>query len=214
MTTTDNMGLILGTVSETLGPEWAELLNAALLVVDAHDHTSGNGVPITPSAMNINDNIDMDGYDLENAGAVYLDAQEAVDTDKEGSLQQYGNDLYWVSGAGASVRLTAGGSPVSSGSGVISATTPGAYPYTVSTADAQTVLAADTSSARTFNLPAATDAMFFMIKDATGQAATNNISVVPDGTDTIDGSNSTYLIDANLACVGFVSDGVSAWLVV
>lgn len=213
-TTTDNMSLILGTVSETLGPQWATLINAALQLVDAHDHTSGAGVPITPAALDINDDLDLGGNDLENAGVVALTTKGAADTAKVGSLQLVGDDLYWVSGAGASVKLTSGGSPVSTGSGVMTLTTPGAYPYAITTGVAQSVIAVDTSSARTLTLPAATDAMYCIVKDASGLAATNNITITPDGTDTLEGVNSSYTIDANRAAVGLISDGVSAWHVV
>jgi hypothetical protein len=212
-TTTDNMALVLGTVSETLGPAWASLINAALLLVDAHDHTTGHGVAITPAAIDVNDDLDMQGYGLEDALYAALSQAAAADTAVTGSLQRVGDDLYWVSGAGAAVKLTAGGSVVSSGTGVITATTPSSYPYAAALADKQTVLLVDSSAARTVTLPAATDAMFFMIKDAGGAAATNNVTVTPDGTDTIDGASS-YKLDANYMAVGLVSDGVSAWYVV
>lgn len=213
-TTTDNMSLILGTVSDTLGPQWAALINAALQLVDAHDHTSGAGVPITPAALLINDAVEMDGEDLEAAGSVSLVTKGAADTAKVGSIQQVGDDLYWVSGAGAAVKLTSGGSVVSSGSGAMTLTTPSAYPYAVTTGDAQSVIAVDTSAARTLTLPAATNAMYCIVKDASGLAATNNITITPDGTDTLEGVNSSYTVDANRAAVGLISDGVSAWHVV
>jgi hypothetical protein len=56
--------------------------------------------------------------------------------------------------------------------------------------------------------------MFFMVKDRVGSAATNNITVTPDGTDTIDDDNADYLLDTGFGSWGFISDGVSAWYVV
>lgn len=213
-TTSDNMGLVLATVSETLGPEWASLLNTLILRVDEHDHTDGNGVLVTPAGMSINDDLSFDGHAIEDALAVQFEAQaSAVDTDRAGSLQMLGDDLYWVSGAGASVRLTAGSNPVTPGTGELSTSTPGAYPYDVTTADSQKVLLVDTSAARTINLPAATDAMYFIVKDASGQAFTNNITINRDGTDTIDGATS-ITVDANYMTLALISDGVSSWYVV
>ncbi len=210
-----SMNLVLATVSETLGPEWAQEVNAALLLIEEHDHTDGSGVAITPAAMLINDDIPMDGNDIEDAGALALKALSAAVTATTGSLQRVGDDLYWISGAGASVRLTAGGSPVTPGSGELTVSSPASYPHAVtSAADSQKVLAIDSSSARTLTLPAATSVMFFMVKDASGLAATNKITVTPNGVDTIDGAAASYQLDANYQAIGLISDGVSAWHVV
>ena len=51
----------------------------------------------------------------------------------------------------------------------------------------------------------------FMIKDATGNAATNNITIAVSGTDTIDGASS-FVVDVNFASVSVLSDG-SNWFV-
>ena len=45
-TTTTNMGLVLPTPGERLGPTWATDLNTALTLVDSHDHSSGKGIQI------------------------------------------------------------------------------------------------------------------------------------------------------------------------
>ena len=51
----------------------------------------------------------------------------------------------------------------------------------------------------------------FMIKDATGNATTNNITIAVSGTDTIDGASS-FTVDVNFASVSVLSDG-SNWFV-
>lgn len=211
--TTANLGMTLGTVSETLGPEWAEIINAALRILDLHDHSEGDA-KITPAGMSINDDLSFEGNAVQNAKHVGLTEQADGNSADNGAVVRIGTNLWWKNSAGALVQLTSGTSLATPGTGAISASAPGAYPYTVVTGDAQKVLVIDSSAARTLNLPAATNAMFFMVKDGGGAAQTNNISIVPDGTDTIDGSNSTYLVDANYASVGLVSDGVSKWFVV
>ena len=213
-TTTDNMALILAVVSQTLGPEWAERLNAAFERIDLHDHSEGNGAQVTTAGILIDDDLSFEGNKATNVNGAGLRNQNATDTDFEGSIQRVGEDLYWINGAGAAVQLTSGGSVVSSGSGAVSLASPGAYPYAVTSADAQKVLAIDTSAARTLTLPAATTTMFFMVKDAAGSAATNNITITPDGTDLIDGANADYLVSADWESIGLVSDGVSKWYVV
>lgn len=210
-TTTTNMGMLLAAVSETLGPRWAQLINDALNIVDLHDHSSGSGAQVTPAGMLINDDLDMDGNRLLNVLLAGLSNIGTIDLTKTGSIQRVGTNLWWVNAAGAAVQITNGTQVVSTGTGALTIGVPGAYPYTVLSSDAQKVLVIDTSAARTINLPAATTSMYVVLKDGGGSAATNNISVVPAGTDTIDGDNATYPIGANNESVGFISDGVSKW---
>lgn len=213
MTTTTNMELELPTVSTTLGPEWASLLNAALQVIDAHDHSSGNGAKVTPAGILINAALDMRTYQINNAGSLGLDLKSAVDTSDTGSIQLVGGNLWWVNTAGVGVQITSGTSIVSSGSGALSVSAVSTYPYSVVTGDTATVLLIDCSSARTINLPAASNSMYVYVKDSTSQCQTNNMTITPDGSDLIDGNNANYTIDWDDAFVGFISDGVSKWYI-
>lgn len=214
MTTTENMGLVLGTVSETLGPEWAQILNTALEVIDLHDHSDGNGAKVTPAGILINAALDLLTYALQNGAFIGLVAQPDGDDADAGSIVRIGTNLWWKNSAGVMVQITSGTTVVSTGSGAIALATPGAYPYTIVTGDAQKVLAVDTAAAaRALTLPAATNAMFLMIKDVSGNAQTNKITISRAGSDTIDGASS-YEIDANYGSVGLVSDGVASWYVV
>ena len=215
MATTTNMEIVLATVSETLGPEWAEVINAAFQTVDLHDHSSGNGVKVTPAGFNVNDDINMNNNGFSNIKAAGMKSQSAADTANTGSIQRIGANLHWISGSGSNVQLTSGSSVNSSGTGELSVDAPASYPYSVTTSDSEVVLTIDTSGgARTLNLPAATNAMTVIVKDMDGEAQANNISVAPNGSDTIDGSNSTYTIDWNNAAVWFISDGSSAWYII
>lgn len=210
------MILVLPDVSTTLGPEWASLLNEALQAVDSHDHSPGSGALISQTGIYINGDLTLNNSNLTDAKSVRLQALAAAlsgASDKR-CVYSNGGDLYYNNAAGAAVQLTSGGAIASTGSGVVTASAPSSYPYTVISGDAQKVLLIDTASARTLNLPAATTAMYFMVKDSVGSGQTNNITIHPAGTDTIDGSNSNYLIDANYGSIGLISDGVSKWLVV
>jgi hypothetical protein len=214
MSLTPYMGLDKPEVSVTLGPEWASMLNALIDLIDAHDHSDGNGAQVTPAGILINAALDFVNNQIQNAKSVGLYAKLAADLTHLRSLQSVGGDAYWINGAGAAVRLTNGGSIVSTGSGVLSPSVISSYPYTVLTSDAQSVLVIDTSAARTLTLPAASNAMMVGVKDGVGSASTNNISVDPDGTDTIEGENSTYFIQEDFGSRFFLSDGVSKWYVI
>lgn len=210
MSTTPNMNLVEPDVGITPGPEWAELLNAALELIDSHDHTPGKGTKVTQAGILINGDFSLNGFSATQAKSVELAAQGSTLT-SIGSVYRVGNNLYYNNAAGAPVQITSGGSVNAPGSGAINVSVLTSYPYTVLSGDAQKALIVDTSAARTINLPSATVAMFFILKDGTGGAQTNPISVVPNGLDTIDGANATYLIDYNFASVAFVSDGVTKW---
>ncbi len=64
----------------------------------------------------------------------------------------------------------------------------------------------------TMTLPAPTTNAYIVVKD-TGNATTNNISVAPNGAEDVDGSNSSYMINADYASNVFVSDGTD-WFVI
>ena len=208
------MQMVLGTVSETLGPEWAALLNAALQIVDQHDHSDGKGLPVTPAGLEINDALDFQNNDAQNVSALLLQAVASLATSKAGSLQRFGANLYWVNGAGVAVQITAGNQVNAAGSGEISIDQPGSFPHAITSGDANKVLLTPTNDgAKTYTLPAATTQMLVIIKDKTGNANANNITVTPDGTDTVDGVNGNFVMDTDFVANFFISDGVSAWYV-
>lgn len=213
-TTTDKMNMVLPVVSSTLGPEWANLLNTLIEVIDEHDHSSGSGNQVTPAGILINAALDFLTYQIQNAGSVGLEAKVSALTSHTGSVQRIGTNLWWVNSSGTAVQITDGNILKSAGNGTLTIDVPSSFPHTVDTDDANKVLIIDTTAARTINLPAATTALRVVLKDGDGQANTNNISVVPDGTDLIDGANSTYTIDTDNGAFSFISDGTSKWYVI
>jgi len=212
---TPNMGLQKPEPSVTVGPTWAQNLNDLIDLIDAHDHSAGKGARVTTAGLNLDADLSFGGNHAEQIKSSRFTAQGAAlaTASDVNSVYCVGNDLYYNNGSGAAVQITSGTGVVSTITGAFSAQAPGAYPYTVSAADAQRVLLVDTSAARTINLPAATTAVLFCIKDTAGLAATNVISLVPNGTDTIDGVNATREFNENGAWYFVVSDGVSAWSV-
>lgn len=217
MTTTNStyMLLVLPVPESEIGPDWAQEIITALQRIDLHDHSEGLGTKITPAGININAALDMQNNNVSDAAAVFLHQLAAtLGSTNQGCLYRVGSNLYWNNGAGAAVQITSGGSVNAPGSGAVSANVISSYPYTVLTSDAQKVLIIDTASARTLNLPAASNSMFFMVKDGVGSAQTNNITIAPNGTDLIDGVNASITVRENHGSIGLVSDGVSKWYIV
>ncbi len=111
MTTTSNMGMILPVVEETLGPEWATELNTALdSKVDSHDHSTGKGVKITPSGMNINADLTLSSNNLTSVRSVRMATQPSVliGALDLGSVYQVNGDLYYNNTQGDAIKITDG----------------------------------------------------------------------------------------------------------
>ncbi len=85
-------------------------------------------------------------------------------------------------------------------------TAPGAYPYLVLSSDLLVMV--DTSSARTINLPAAVAKHAVFIKDVTGGAFANNVTITPDGSEKID-TTGTLVLANNFDSVFLAGTGIS-----
>ncbi len=118
---TANMNLVIPVPGSETGPDWASDLNSSLTIVDSHDHSSGSGVQITPSGININADLTFN----QTANAIALRSTRftaqasplALSTDK-GCLYVSGVDLYYNDVSGNQVRMTQAGS-VSGSAGTI-----------------------------------------------------------------------------------------------
>jgi microcystin-dependent protein len=109
MSTTSYMGLVLPTPTTTAGPEWANSINAALVSVDAHDHTSGKGTKVPVSGLNINADLSMQTHALTNVADVGLVSQAAILASTTTSAVYVVNgDLYYNNSSGVPIKVTDG----------------------------------------------------------------------------------------------------------
>jgi len=217
---TPNMNLTLPTVSTTLGPAWATLLNDALEVVDAHDHTSGKGLPILTAALNINADLPMNGYRTINHLAVQLvsGGSPLSGLSNINSLNASAGNLYWTNSAGVAVQLTSGSATVPAVVQSLSyfAT---ASNWNIQASDTRVVFATAATIPSTIELPPAATVgagRLYVVKDRLGNAGTNNITVLANTstpTDNIDGASSRVL-STNYSSLTVISDGVDRWSVI
>lgn len=121
-----NMGLVIPLVGQEAGPQYAQDVNTSLFSIDAHDHSPGSGVQITPQGLNINADLTLNSNNLIGVRAIQFDSQvaplPAVSPDID-ALYVSGVDLYYNDGNGNQVRLTQGGNPAG-GSGSITGLAP------------------------------------------------------------------------------------------
>lgn len=111
-TLSPNMSLPVPVVGVEPGPDYATDQNTCFSILDAHDHTAGSGVQITPNAININATLPLNQNNLTLARSVRFFAQGspiALPTDI-GCLYESGVDLYYNDGSGNQIRMTQSGS--------------------------------------------------------------------------------------------------------
>ena len=104
---TTNMSLNEPSVGTTAGPTWATEVNENFTTIDQHDHTSGKGVQLTPSALNINTDLEFNGNAATELKRLTIDSS-ATGSGTNYSVYQSGGNLYWYNGSGQAVQITNG----------------------------------------------------------------------------------------------------------
>lgn len=125
-TTTTFMLMTLPVPLSEPGPSWASEIIDAFGVIDAHDHSTGKGTPVTPAGLNVTSDLSMKGTgttgnNLTDARSLRLESQASTlagALDK-GAVYRVGNELYYNDANGTAVRITLNGTVDTSGSGSI-----------------------------------------------------------------------------------------------
>ena len=108
MTTLPNMSIVLPTLGADIGT-WDDKINAALTLVDAHDHKSGKGLRINTTAIEIDADLTIAGYALTNVGKAAFTAVTALASgSKTFFVSSADNELYWRSNGGTNIQVTSG----------------------------------------------------------------------------------------------------------
>lgn len=110
-TLSPNMSLILPTVGQEPGPNWALDINSSMSLIDQHNHAAGSGVQITPAGIDINTDLPINSNNITGPRSVRFSAQLsplALGIDI-GCIYVSGADLYYNDTLGNQVRLTIAG---------------------------------------------------------------------------------------------------------
>jgi len=112
------MELVLPDVGSTPGPAWASLLNAAMLVIDGHDHSEDSGVRITPSGINISTDLEFNNNNATELRTARLTNHSPFTpgVNDLACLFAEDNELFYRDGAGNTVQITLNGALDFSGS--------------------------------------------------------------------------------------------------
>lgn len=94
------------------GPQWATDVNSCLTIIDQHDHTPGSGIQITPSGLNINNDLTFSNNNATNVRSIRLfpQASALVGATDIGCVYAILGDLYYNNSSGVPVQITNGGS--------------------------------------------------------------------------------------------------------
>jgi hypothetical protein len=219
MAITNFMNLDLPTVSTTLGPEWASDLNEALEVIDAHDHTSEKGVPVPVAGLNIDEDLDFEEHRATNLLSTQYDSRASTLTGAANASSIYvvDGDLYYTNSAGTAVQITDGGSLLSTPGTVqtLEGTSAGGD-LAIAAADTFVAVDVDTTATRTITLPlasAVSAGRLYLIKDVTGSATDNPITLAISGSDTIDGESSVSM-ESDFGCIWVRRSSATTWTII
>lgn len=129
--TSANMGLTIPTVSQEPGPTYAIDINTSLSLIDAHNHTTGQGVQIPSSGLNINSDLTFAGYNATNLRSSRYSPQGAVlaTASDVGCVYLVGVDLYCNDGNGNNIRITQSGGLAGTNGSISGLTAPASATY-------------------------------------------------------------------------------------
>ena len=111
------MGLTTSSVGVTAGPTWATNEQTNLTTLDNHDHTSGKGVQLGPSSLNINADLEFNQNSASELKNVIFDSSVTAATTSY-SIFQSGGNLHWRNGSGTDVPITDGSAVKTTGGSI------------------------------------------------------------------------------------------------
>ncbi len=116
-TTSTNMGLVVPVASTGVtgtgdpGPGYAtNISNDLLNTIDAHDHSTGKGVKVTPAGLNVNTDLSVASNNVTDVRAVRFTSQASGLVGGSDLAEVYvkSGDLWFVNSSGVQVQVTAG----------------------------------------------------------------------------------------------------------
>lgn len=123
-TLSTNMSLPIPNVGVDPGPDYAQNINSSLTILDQHNHSSGSGVQINPSGININSDFPMNGNNLTliRSSRYAVQITPLSGPSDLGCVYVSGVDLWFNDVNGNQIQITSGGAVLATSSGISSGT--------------------------------------------------------------------------------------------
>lgn len=108
-TTSPNMALVIPSYQDP-SPGYVSNFANALGTLDAHDHSTGKGLPVTPAGLNINADLPFAQNNATNLRSVrlYNNAAPLATSSDKASCYVSGGNLYYNNATGTPVQITSG----------------------------------------------------------------------------------------------------------
>lgn len=109
--TTPDMNLVLPDILGTVGPSYAYDWDAAAYLIDAHDHSTGKGVKITPSGLNISSDLTISQNNITDlrSARLFNNSSFTPGINDKTCLYSLNDELYFIDGAGNDIQITLNG---------------------------------------------------------------------------------------------------------
>lgn len=117
--TSPNMGLQIPSTGVTTGPEWMQAIVQSLNIIDAHNHSPGEGVLIGANGLGLTSDLSLSGFGLTAVSAVTFTPKVSTVLD---TIYVNGVDLFYLDGNNNVVQITSGGVVNATASGISSGT--------------------------------------------------------------------------------------------
>lgn len=210
---TPNLGLTIPAVLSEAGPTYAENINNDLSIIDSLVYSLNNPAPT--AGLNINADLTFNQNNLTEVRSLRLhnNGFNLTGSTDLNCVYDFSGNLWFRNSSGTQVQIT-NGSVLVAGTTVFNEFAISAN-YTVNPSDNYNYYKVSTASgALSITLPAASAfpaGRAFYIKDIGNTSATNNITLIRNGTDTFDSVASNRILNTNLGSWLIVSNGVSNW---
>lgn len=212
-------GLPMPVPTQDPSPQWATDLNIWIAGIEVNCFSLLN--PVIPGGITISSDLTFAGHNATNLNAVRLLALANAPSSGAdvGEIVNVGGNLTWVNGAGTAVQISKGSGLNTDGLVNNNWTTKPNVSgnFTIGASDGYVVYLVNTSTvAAIITLPSAAGqaaGRFIVIEDASQNSETNNITLTPNATDNINGSNTNLVFKSNGASMTLVCDGVANWYV-
>jgi hypothetical protein len=218
--TSPNMGIVVPVNLTDPSPDWgARIQTAFYTVVDQHNHTTGNGVPIPTAALNINADLSFspagtayNATGLRSARLVSQSAPLALGSDV-GCVYVSNGELWYNDSSARQVQMTSTGAVKSAPQALSwkSVTTN----YTILSTDPYQLFYLQSQTAVTaIALPASSSVAVgrvYYFADIGQNSAVNATTITPNGVDTINGINAAATVTVNGGLSILTTDGAGHW---
>ncbi len=217
--TDTTMGLLIPIPGVDPGEEYAYLISNDLARIANHTHTGASnldGYQVPTAGININEDLSTQSNNITNLRSTrYIDQPSSLVGVGDLDCVYFQNGDLWINnGDGVPIQITSGGlvnTTSSNNYNVLDISSNHAINFT----DTDILFSVDCrSNTVSVTLPLAADVpngRFYFLKDTYGASETFAITLVANGTDTVDG-DATYVIHDNLASLCVVKDTATSWL--